>query len=741
MRVRHPAARHRLAAVALAGAAALASQPLAPAPAQASPPAGPAAAVAAAAEAAAPEAASARVAPEPALPVAVTVTALEPRDVRAGATVTVTAVLRNTGREATGPLRVRLQRGVRMTTRGQLERADTDEPPTTAAATTPEDVPSLPAGRSRTVTYRATTDDLAFGNLGVYPVALSAVDEDGVEVGREQTLVPFFPPDTDPVATRVALFWPLLDRPHRLLAPAGQPALFDDDLLARAVSRGGRLDRLLSIAEQAPGTVRLTIAVDPETVEELQVMASGYQVVGPGGRGRVAGRGGKAASAWLARLRAIAPKHLLLAVPYGDPDLVALERGSLGALARPRAADVEATARVLGERPTTTVVWPPDGQLTDTALDDVVSEGVSAVVVDPTGLPGGPSPDSGPTPSGVSPLPALGGRAVALVPDRTLQRVVDAGGARAGLLPGGPRLAEQRVLAELAMITAEQPNGDARTLVVAPPRRWDPTGQFGSALLDDLALVPWLSSTTASEAAGSTRPVDRASLVYPAAAQRREISSGQVQQVGAVQTLVTDFRSALSNSDANTVLDPYGDALRRSGSSAWRGNQQAGRVFAARLRRQIDALRSRVTMTPPSSGVYTLTSSESPLVVTLQNGLDVPVKVRVRMDVPPGFAVEDAGDVQIDPGRKRTLQLTASVQRTGTFAVRGRLVTPAQGGLGQDITLSVRSTAYGGLALGVTGLAFAVLVAAVLVRLFRRLRGRDPGPPAAAGSPADRSLP
>jgi hypothetical protein len=83
----------------------------------------------------------------------------------------------------------------------------------------------------------------------------------------------------------------------------------------------------------------------------------------------------------------------------------------------------------------------------------------------------------------------------------------------------------------------------------------------------------------------------------------------------------------------------------------------------------------------------------------------------------------------------------ATVQRTGTFTVRGQLTTPALGPLGQEITLSVRSTAYGGLALGITGLAFAVLVGAVLFRLLRRLRGHPAEAPVAAGTPADRSRP
>jgi hypothetical protein len=119
----------------------------------------------------------------------------------------------------------------------------------------------------------------------------------------------------------------------------------------------------------------------------------------------------------------------------------------------------------------------------------------------------------------------------------------------------------------------------------------------------------------------------------------------------------------------------------------------------------------------------------------------VPVSVRVKLTTPVGLEVRDAGVQQIPAGGKRTVKVLASVQRTGTFTVKGQATTPDGGALGKETTLSVRSTAYGGLALGITGLAFLVLVAAVAVRLVRRLRARGGRSPVAAGSPADRRLP
>jgi hypothetical protein len=368
--------------------------------------------------------------------------------------------------------------------------------------------------------------------------------------------------------TRVAWLWPLLDRPHRLIGGRGTP-VFTDDGLAAAVLPGGRLDRLLSAAENAPARVRLTLVVDPETIEALTSMAGDYKV--RMGSRTVPGTGRQAAAAWLARLRAIAPRHVVAAVPYADPDVVALQRGGVDDhLYRLQESDLDLLDRELSlPVAPSRLAWPPGGLLTDGALDDLVEQ-TDAVVLDSAALPRGITQNS-PTPSAVSPLPALGGQTVALVTDAELQRVVaDAAGSA-----DGPRLAEQRYLAELAMITAQDP-GDQRTYVVTPPRRWGPSTAYATAVLADLGSLPWLTSVTVPEAVASTQSVDRGPLSYPAGAQHGELSAIQVQRIGEAQRRVTDFRSALTNSDANALLSGYDDALRRATSSAWRDDRRVG---------------------------------------------------------------------------------------------------------------------------------------------------------------------
>src|SRR5690606_17947578 len=83
-------------------------------------------------------------------------------------------------------------------------------------------------------------------------------------------------------------------------------------------------------------------------------------------------------------------------------------------------------------------------------------------------------------------------------------------------------------------------------------------------------------------------------------------------------------------------------------------------------------------------------------------------------------------------GTTRTLQIPAHFERNGTFRIEVALQTPAGQQIGETILINVRTTAYGGIALIITSIAFAVLVVALALRFVRRLRAR------AAAKSADR---
>jgi hypothetical protein len=71
---------------------------------------------------------------------------------------------------------------------------------------------------------------------------------------------------------------------------------------------------------------------------------------------------------------------------------------------------------------------------------------------------------------------------------------------------------------------------------------------------------------------------------------------------------------------------------------------------------------------------------------------------------------------------RRTVKVPAHVERSGRFQITVTLQTPGGAALGKPVPLRVHSTALGTVTLWITGSALAVLVAAILLRLYRRLR-------------------
>src|SRR5690606_21184201 len=138
----------------------------------------------------------------------------------------------------------------------------------------------------------------------------------------------------------------------------------------------------------------------------------------------------------------------------------------------------DVTNEVLGVTPSTSLTWPADGQVDQQGLNALASNRVRTAVLQASALPLSETLDY--TPDAVAVTRSSSGSVRVLLSDTRLTETV--GGA--GAAPGGAALAEHRLLAEPALITAERPR-QARGLVVAPPRGWDPPGELASNLLAD----------------------------------------------------------------------------------------------------------------------------------------------------------------------------------------------------------------------------------------------------------------
>jgi len=184
------------------------------------------------------------------------------------------------------------------------------------------------------------------------------------------------------------------------------------------------------------------------------------------------------------------------------------------------------------------------------------------------------------------------------------------------------------------------------------------------------------------------------------------------------------------------VLDPLVVALDAAGSTAFRTDAAVGEANLATVESTTAGIRGGVEISSAGNS-YTLASSSSPLVLTVQNNLpyNVPLRVEITGGEFVGLTVTNP-ELQVVPaGRSQQVKIPAEVSRSGQFQVRAVLVGPDGSTWGQPVQLSVESTAYGALTVIIIIVAGGVLVLMVALRIVQRLRGK---PDTTPGLPGDR---
>jgi len=684
------------------------------------------------------------------LPVQMAVTDLLPRAPRPGQPLQVLGTLVNDGTEPLSGLQVRVRVGDRLSTRGQLRDADRD-PPSYGLRDTAELADLLP-GASAPLDVRLPVDRLRLGDDGVYPLQIevrgvAGNDRERQQLGAVSTYLPWFG-DTQVDPLRVAWIVPLVDQPR--LSPRG--VLLDDEL-ATSLAPAGRLGRLVAGGRQgstggcppsalpapddpsvvvAPtcGPVPVTWAVDPDLLFTADTMTRPYQVAAGGGRTRD-GEGTSAALSFLAATRQVTADGAVLALPYADPDVVALTRAGTGLaadVAAARSYGVTVTRDLLGADPLPDVALPPEGALTDSAFDALTTSPTRALVLGAEALDG-PVRAGSATPGArvAQPASATSGPVTGLVPDAGLSAL---------LVPDqatwqGPRLAEQRFLAETAMIAAELPNR-GRTLLVTLPRRAVADPDLLAGALADTGRVPWTCPVALAQvvqaveacpgrAAPSYEPERDADLAQPFGVPT-ELDGRLLARLQKVRADADQFTGAVVRGGTEQARATRARLQRgrlRVESSAWRDERGTGARLLSLLADDVAEQRSKVKVL---TGSVTLTSRNGRVSVLVVNELDQPVTVALRLQAPSDARLSRTQTATLEvPGRNsQSVDVVARTLTSGRFVVLAQLVDRDGHDFGPPQDLLVRSTRYGTVALAVTGLGAGVLLAAAGVRLARR---------------------
>lgn len=675
--------------------------------------------------------------------VKVKVTKIQPSAGTPDAMITISGTITNITAGTLVDLSVRIQRDSRQSTRAGLRAAELNPPAYDADVAQFQSLPGdLNPGRTIEFTVTASIEDLGMQDAGVYPLLVNVNGEgEGQErrVGQAATMMPYFP-GTPTAAVGIGWIWPLIDRPHRSV----NASRFLDDDLSASIAIGGRLDRMLTLAEKYGKEAKMTIVVDPDLISELDVMQAGYQVAIPAINGNPAskpGIGQRAAKEWLDRLRTLVQDVPIATVAFGDVDVVSMQRAGLGTeIAPARKTGTKVVDDVLQVNSISSIDWPVNGALTDAGRDIDIAAGVDTFILggaafnQPTFL----TSADGVTESPATILPG-GEGASALALDPTLSGIVAEGETYAA----GSALATQRFIAELAAIHGEAPSR-SRSVLIAPPRRWSPPPGFAASLLALSSNTPWLTPASLTEIRQSP-PVERGPLAYATVTSLQEIASASLEPLNAALADANDLRSSMTPADATAMLGQFQQAIWRAGSSA---NRTARKALVERVKEislALSAMRLDVQIIPPSNGTYTLSAADSPLVFTVENKLLVPIKFKLSVGgTTAGLTAQDIGVKEVPKRSRLTVTVPSTVQRSGTFQIIAKISTPNGQALGnpggQEIT--VRSTAYGTAALIVTGVAFTMLLLLVGRRGVRRIKlRRAGGPPVSTEIPFDPDQP
>lgn len=661
---------------------------------------------------------------------AVTVTSVTPNAPGPDDTLRITGTVDNPGKRAITDVATRLRYGsVPLVSREQVNVHATspDAPTGNPVYGHDAELGTVRPGAHRAFELEIPVRNLYLGGFGVYPIAVEAFTPDGSSLAVRRTFIVNTPDDKAaiPQATRLGWLMPVVDRPHR---QAG--TVFEDDLLARSMAPDGRLGRIVAAGESsAAADVPLTWAVDPGVLHDAQTMGTRYQV--RSGDEVVTGTGGPAASDFLARLTSATANDDVVALPYADVDTVALTRAGLsGDITAAQSRGEEITGEALGVTPARGMTWPPDGLVDQKALNALASTGARTAVLRDTALPLAEQQTY--TPDPVASVRTTSGKVTVLLADSILSDIVGSAGSR----PGSASLAEQRFLAETALITAERPN-TSRGLVVVPPRDWNPPENLASSLLADTAEVPWLAPTSLQELSETPQdePLPRQRLTYPTRAKKAELSQKYLDGASRVHGSLNRYTTIFTRLPAR--IEDYNLAILRAESTAWRGGRARGQATLETVAGAVERQRRKVSVEQP--GALSLASSEGEVPLNVRNRLDEPVTVRLRVDSANEgrMSVGDLpnnGTLTIPPRQRITVQVPMSTVASGVVEVSAQLVTIDGYVYGPSRTFTVTSTAYGGVAIVITSVALVFLFAGSGYRVVKRVLAARRGRASAGGA-------
>jgi hypothetical protein len=669
------------------------------------------------------------------LAASVVISSVSPQLARPGSTVTVSGTVTNTTHTALPDVSVVLRSSASaLATRSDLASyaqgtlaADTVVGQAETVST------SLAPGATAPWKLSLSVNSIGINQFGVYPLSVQAEDATATTVGVEHTFLPYWPGAAAAGVShplRIAWVWPLINPPQQGVCTA-----LTSNSLASSVAAGGRLNTLLSTGSAYP-KADLTWAVDPGLLASVSTMTRGYHVgTSTDCKGGVGYHASAAAAQWLSEARAAATDQQMFTTPYDDVDVAALTHQGLDNDLRSAYDQGRSAANsLLGQSGRTdSIAWPADGLADSGVLGNLAVNGISTSILASTEMPSTGTSSSLDDAVASTPTPA-GTTMKVLLADSTLTSVLGS----ATSAPGSTFSVSQRFLAETALIEAEDPQL-ARSVVVAPPREWDPSPALASDLLSETTSTPWLSPDTLASLASSAGTTSQASRQAPPdnKISSSELTGTYLKRVGQLDTDVRSFKSILAQ-PSSQYLDQLSQGVAATESSAWRGSGRAdqdGTAMLSRVAGYLSGVDSKVQII--NSGRVTLVGSSGSLPVSIGNGLPEAIRVQLQASELPNSRLKvtgytpPKGMITVGAGQVESVRVSVRSGAVGTTTMELRLLGKNGRPLGiGPVPLSVQSTQIGSTLLIIIFAALGILVLTAIARAIRRgLRDSPPGPP------------
>jgi Family of unknown function (DUF6049) len=290
---------------------------------------------------------------------------------------------------------------------------------------------------------------------------------------------------------------------------------------------------------------------------------------------------------------------------------------------------------------------------------------------------------------------------------------------------GNDRIELQQFFAETAMIHLEQPDTPERVVSLSVPSQLHPRPYMAQRLISGMAGAPWLELLTPS----------RGLAVGPSFKRRDLTSTAPQLQSQPEEDYFVDIDEASGLVARYEELNPPPGRVRRlhrnllvAQSRVWWTEETVdeGQAFATETQAEVEAEFDKITIEGLDT---TLTSQSAPVELTVFN--NTTYSVTIDLELSSGASGEividrddlaDLQDLRIAAENNQQITVDARAQSSGIFQLNAVVKTPQTGFEINERTITIRSTNFNRIALGLTFGALAFLVLFYTWRWLRRRR-------------------